>query len=309
MAATSRAAARSTFAAIPFMFLSYPCCNRLQVNPRPPLVAAAGTAVAAAAAAPATAGAANHHCRHHSLPPQPSPLPSLPPQPSPPPLLPPLPSPPQSLTPPSPTLASATITSAAMFLRYHVRHWTAVAAAAAIATPTTTAAAIAIDSIASAADSTAAAAITAAIPAASAVSALVAHAAIAMLSAATLTTTSRSAGSAAAAAAAATISPRRCTLYAAPTPTHLRAPLPTRSRLPTALPALTPHFHAYRPDSNYVALVQERASGVVCNVQVRDLQSCSSDAPRLGLRACHLAIEWPLAATPKPLRCLHRNRR
>ena len=54
----ARAAARSTFAAIPFMFLSYPCCNRLQVNPRPPLVAAAGTAVAAAAAAPATAGAA-----------------------------------------------------------------------------------------------------------------------------------------------------------------------------------------------------------------------------------------------------------
>ena len=195
-----------------------------------------------------------------------------------------------------------------MFLRYHVRHWTAVAAAAAIATPTTTAAAIAIDSIASAADSTAAAAITAAIAAASAVSALVAHAAIAMLSAATLTTTSRSAGSAAAAAAA-TISPRRCTLYAAPTPTHLRAPLPTRSRLPTALPALTPHFHAYRPDSNYVALVQERASGVVCNVLVRDLQSWGSDAPRLGLRACRLAIEWPLAASPKPLRCLHRNRR
>ena len=154
----------------------------------------------------------------------------------------------------------------------------------------------------------AATAITAAIAAASAVSALVAHAAIAMLSAATLTTTSRSAGSAAAAAAA-TISPHRCTLYAAPTPTHLRAPLPTRSRLPTALPALTPHFHAYRADSNYVALVQERASGVVCNVQVRDLRSCSSDAPRLGLRACHLAIEWPLAATPKPLRCLHRNRR
>ena len=184
-----------------------------------------------------------------------------------------------------------------MFLRYHVRHWTAVAAAAAIATPTTTAAAIAIDSIASAADSTAAAAITAAIAAASAVSALVAHAAIAMLSAATLTTTSRSAGSAAAAAAA-TISPRRCTLYAAPTPTHLRAPLPTRSRLPTALPALTPHFHAYRADSNYVALVQERASGVVCNVQVRDLRSCSSDAPRLGLRACRLAIEWPQRPSP-----------
>ena len=77
----ARAAARSTFAAIPFMFLSYPCCNRLQVNPRPPLVAAAGTAVAAAAAAPATAGAAiatiiadtircrrsrlcRHRCRH-----------------------------------------------------------------------------------------------------------------------------------------------------------------------------------------------------------------------------------------------------
>lgn len=115
-------------------------------------------------------------------------------------------------------------------LRYH-RHWTAIAAAAAIATPTTTAAAIAIDSIASAADSTAAAAITAAIAAASAVSALVAHAAIAMLSAATLTTTSRSAGSAAAAAAA-TISPRRCTLYAAPTPTHLRAP-PTDQISPT----------------------------------------------------------------------------
>ena len=144
----------------------------------------------------------------------------------------------------------------------------------------------------------AATAITAAIAAASAVSALVAHAAIAMLSAATLTTTSRSAGSAAAAAAAATISPRRCTLYAAPTPTHLRAPLPTRSRLPTALPALTPHFHAYRPDSNYVALVQERASGVVCNVLVRDLQSWGSDAPRLGLRACRLAIEWPQRPSP-----------
>jgi hypothetical protein len=34
---------------------------------------------------------------------------------------------------------------------------------------------------------------------------------------------------------------------------------------------------------------------VVCNVQVRDLRSCGSDAPRLGLRACRLAIEWPLA--------------
>ena len=53
-----RAPPRAPLAAIPFMFLSYPCCNRLQVNPRPPLVAAAGTAVAAAAAAPATAGAA-----------------------------------------------------------------------------------------------------------------------------------------------------------------------------------------------------------------------------------------------------------
>jgi hypothetical protein len=69
----------------------------------------------------------------------------------------------------------------------------------------------------------------------------------------------------------------------------------TRSRLPTALPALTPHFHAYRADPNYVALVQERASDVVCNVQVRDLRPCGSDAPRLGLRACRLAIEWPLA--------------
>ena len=66
----------------------------------------------------------------------------------------------------------------------------------------------------------------------------------------------------------------------------------------------------YRADPNYVALVQERASDVVCNVQVRDLRSCGSDAPRLGLRACRLAIEWPLAASPKPLRtCLHRNRR
>jgi hypothetical protein len=46
---------------------------------------------------------------------------------------------------------------------------------------------------------------------------------------------------------------------------------------------------------------------VVCNVQVSDLRPCGSDAPRLGLRACRLAIEWPLAATPEPLRCLHRN--
>ncbi len=130
-----------------FISLSNPCCNRLQVHPRPPQVAAAGTAVAAAAAAPATAGA-----------------------------------------------AIATIIAIA-------------------------------DTIA------AAAAVSAAIAAASAVSASVAHAAISMLTAATLTTTSRSARTAAATAAA-TISPRRCTLYAAPTPTHLWAP-PTDQISPT----------------------------------------------------------------------------
>jgi hypothetical protein len=39
---------------------------------------------------------------------------------------------------------------------------------------------------------------------------------------------------------------------------------------------------------------------VVCNVQVRDLRPCGSDAPRLGLRACRLAIEWPLARAQRP---------
>ena len=260
------------------MFLSYPCCNRLQVNPRPPLVAAAGTAVAAAAAAPATAGAAI-----------------------------------ATIIAIADTIAAAAAVSAAIAaasaVSASVAHAAiamltaavaaAAAAAAAIAAPTTTAPAKAIiDSIASAADSTAAAAITAAIAAASAVSALVAHAAIAMISAATLTTTSRSAGSAAAApqqppfhhVGAPSMQPRLQRTFG-----HL---LPTRSRLPTALPALTPLFHAYRADSNYVALVQERASGVVCNVQVRDLRSCSSDAPRLGLRACRLAIEWPQRPSP-----------
>jgi hypothetical protein len=52
-----------------------------------------------------------------------------------------------------------------------------------------------------------------------------------MLTAATLTTTSRSAGTTAAAATA-TISPHRCTLYAAPTPTHCWAP-PTDQISPT----------------------------------------------------------------------------
>ena len=135
-----------------------------------------------------------------------------------------------------------------------------------------------------------------------------------MLTAATLATTSRSAGTAAAAAAA-TNSPRRRTLHTAPTPTHLWAP-PTDQISPAARTDYpTPRFHAYCPhcaDSNYLALVQERASGMVCNVQVRALWSCGSDAPRLGLRACRLAIEWPLAppAPPRaPLRCHTRNRR
>jgi len=115
-----------------------------------------------------------------------------------------------------------------------------------------------------------------------------------MLTAATLTTTSRSAGTTAAAATA-TISPHRCTLYAAPTPTHCWAP-PTDQISPTDRTARPdPTFSRHRADSNYAALVQERASGVVCNVQVRDLRPCGSDAPRLGLRACRLAIEWPLA--------------
>ena len=123
-----------------------------------------------------------------------------------------------------------------------------------------------------------------------------------MLTAATLATTSRSAGTAAAAAAA-TNSPRRRTLPTAPTPTHLWAP-PTDQISPAARTACpTPRFHAYCPhcaDSNYLALVQERASGMVCNVQVRALWSCGSDAPRLGLRACRLAIEWPLAPPAPP---------
>ena len=214
------------------MFLSYPCCNHLQVNPRPPLVTAAGTAVAAAAAAPATAGAAIATIIADTIAAAAAVSAAI-----------------DAATAITAAIAAASAVSASVahtdianarihyhHLRYH-RHWTAVAAAAAIATPTTTAAAIAIDSITSAADRTAAAAITAAIAAASAVcvSALVAHAAIAMLSAATLTcTTSRSAGSTAAAAAA-TISPRRCTLYAAPTPTHLRVTF----------------GHLYRPDLAY----------------------------------------------------------
>ena len=125
-----------------FVSLSNPCCNRLQVHPRPPQVAAAGTAVAAAAAAPATAGAAI-----------------------------------ATIIAIADTIAAAAAVSAAIAAasavsasvahaatanarrRYHrPRTAVAAAAAAAIATPTTTAAAIAIDSIASAADSTAAAA-------------------------------------------------------------------------------------------------------------------------------------------------------
>ena len=195
-------------------------------------------------------------------------------------------------------------------LRYH-GHWTAVAAAAAIATPTTTAAAIAIDSIASAADSTAAAAITAAIAAASAVSALVAHAAIAMLSAATLTTTSRSAGSAGAAAAAATISPRRCTLYAAPTPTHLRV---TFGHLYRPDLAYRPHCPPCDPTfSRLPRRLQLRSSrsrtSLWCGVQRAGARStvvqfrCAAARPAC-LPPCHR-----MAATPKPLRCLHRNRR
>ena len=97
---------------------------------------------------------------------------------------------------------------------------------------------------------------------------------------------------------------RRRTLHTAPTPTHLWAP-PTDQISPAARTDYpTPRFHAYCPhcaDSNYLALVQERASGMVCNVQVRALWSCGSDAPRLGLRACRLAIEWPLAPPPEPL--------
>ena len=187
-------APRAPLAAIPSMFLSYPCCNRLQVNPRPPLVAAAGTAVAAAAAAPATAGAAIATIIADTIAAAAAVSAAI-----------------AAATAITAAIAAASAVSASVAhtaianarLRYHhlryPGHWTAVAAAAAIATPTTTAAAIAIDSIASAADSTAAAAITAAIAATSAVcvSALVAHAAIAMLSAATITTTSRSAGSAA----------------------------------------------------------------------------------------------------------------
>ena len=99
----------------------------------------------------------------------------------------------------------------------------------------------------------------------------------------------------------------RCTLHPTPTPTRHRAPH-TDQMSPTARTARpTPRFHAYFADSIYVALVQERAFGMVCNVQVRALWPCGSDAPRLDLRACRLAIEWPLAATPEPLRCLHRS--
>ena len=89
----------------------------------------------------------------------------------------------------------------------------------------------------------------------------------------------------------------RCTLHPNPTPTRHRAPH-TDQMSPTARTARpTPRFHAYFADSIYVALVQERAFGMVCNVQVRALWPCGSDAPRLDLRACRLAIEWPLAAT------------
>ena len=126
-----------------FISLSNPCCNRLQVHPRPPQVAAAGTAVAAAAAAPATAGAAiatiiaiaDTIAAAAAV---------------------------SAAIAPAASAVSASVAHAATAnarRRYHrPRTAVAAAAAAAIATPTTTAAAIAIDSIASAADSTAAAA-------------------------------------------------------------------------------------------------------------------------------------------------------
>ena len=125
-----------------FISLSNPCCNRLQVHPRPPQVAAAGTAVAAAAAAPATAGAAIATIIAIA-------------------------DPIAAAAAVSAAIAAASAVSASVAhaatanarRRYHrPRTAVAAAAAAAIATPTTTTAAIAIDSIASAADSTAAAA-------------------------------------------------------------------------------------------------------------------------------------------------------
>ena len=108
---------------------------------------------------------------------------------------------------------------------------------------------------------------------------------------------------------------RRCsTLHPTPTPTRHRAP-PTDQMSPTARqcrphcpppPAVTPRFHAYLAESIYIALVQERASGMVCNVQMVVRLRCAVAWPAC-LPACHRMAACHTAT--EPLRRLHRNRR